>query len=177
MTRSIAAIATWATLLPAAILGFSPAEARDPNSFKQIHYFSPPILLLPQLELRICTAHIEKPASRRQSLAVREDMIAELKAYDLERTPLIEPRSRALNVEGLGVCFDVSASELGIPGGAPAEAVLIEVVISAFASSRDFALVSMELRDCVSDTTHTLLLPAAQAAAPDPNSISLAGSG
>lgn len=167
MNRTLATLTTVAVLLGATGAPFSTAEARDQNSDKQTHYYSPPILLLPYIEqhLRICVADAAKAAHRNITtylkLQVKGGAI-----YNLAGDVLleIEPGSSASN-EG-DACLDIATNELGPPGGAPPEAILAELNVSTPAESKSVPIVTFEHRDPGSNRSIALLLPAVQAEAP-----------
>jgi hypothetical protein len=160
--RTIATLATVAVLL--AVVGTPPstAEARNPNSTKQTHYYSPPILLLPYIEqLRVCVADVAKTGSdrSRQSLYFPESMLKEINVYGMDGALLLATEAASLEPDRLGVCTEIATDELGSPDIAPPAAILAELILSAPAESKSVPLVTF-------GTAHGLLLPAVQADAP-----------
>ena len=142
MNRPTALTAIVVVLTMLAASHAAPARASDEYSFRKTHYLFEPAALLPGQSLRICAAHAEKAAMRKQSL-----YFAEVRLYGIDGTPLIELVAKSLEPDALGLCFDVETSRLGPPGSAPPDAVLAEVVLSAHASNNGFGFVTMETHD------------------------------
>jgi hypothetical protein len=165
MNRTIATLATVVALLAATSTPFSTAEARNPNSTKKTHYLSPPIPLLPYIEqLRICVADAEMATTGKQTYF--QYKLTNVRVISFNGGTLMETEPKLLAPGELGVCFDIDTNELGPAGGAPPEAILAELIVSAPPESQAVPIVTFELRDPESDTTRALLLPAVQAEAP-----------
>jgi hypothetical protein len=166
MHRTIAPTTICAVLLVLAAMQVAPARASDEASFRKIHHFFEPVGLLPGQSLRICAAHAEKAAMRKLSLYFPESMLVELRLYGMDGAPLITPVARSLEADSLGLCFDVDSSDLGPPGAAPPDAILVDVVVSAHVSTKGFGFVTMETHDPARNLPGALLLPAVQADEP-----------
>ena len=166
MNRTIAPNALCAVLLMLAAFHVAPARASEEYSFRKTHHFFEPVALLPGQSLRICAAHGEKAAMRKQSLYFPEYMLVEIKVYGIDGAPLIAPMAKTLEADALGLCFDVDGSQLAPAGSAPPDAVLAEVVVSAHASTKGFGFVTMEAHDPARNLIDALLLPAVQADEP-----------
>lgn len=163
--RTIVAIATTTVLLTAISTLFSTVEARNPNSDKQTHYYSPPILLLPYMEqLRICVA--DAASSGRRVTGQLKLQVMEARVYDLNGGILLETDPKLLAPGESGVCLDIATDKLGPPGGAFPTAIVAELIVSAPAESKSVPIVTFELRDSRNNTSSAVLLPVVQAEAP-----------
>jgi hypothetical protein len=142
------------------------ALAQEPHSFRQTHYYLPPLALLPGQDLRVCAANGGKLPGAEPPPHFPEDMQVEVRLLGADGAELVAPTLKALELERLALCFDFEGGTLGPATGVLPEMVLAEVVIYGFNPSKGFAFVTGEAGSRALGSPRIFQLPAVQAEAP-----------